>query len=127
MIFSWFGMMYSSSGAEKALCVSREATRITGPSRLSKRSEAIRAATSPPMPPVSRASWTTRTLPVFRTERSIVFQSIGSSVRRSITSMSISDAMSRAAFITAWTGEPYVTTVRSRPSLRRAAFPIGTT
>ena len=33
-------------------------------------------------------------------------QSIGRRVRRSITSMSTSVAMSRAAFITAWTGDP---------------------
>ncbi len=60
----------------------------------------------PADPAVSRASCMTSSFPVLRTDALIAPQSSGSSVRRSITSMSTSFSMSRAAFIAAWSGGP---------------------
>ncbi len=84
------------------------------------------AAISAPNPPVTGASWSTRTFEVFRTEAATVEMSQGIKVRRSITSMeSPSTASFSAARAAHTTPTPYVTTVASAPSRVISALPIG--
>src|ERR1017187_5158145 len=125
--FSAFGRIARSRMRLKPTGVNVEPTRSTGASRYSKSSDAMRATSSPPNPPCTLSSWTTRTRDVFFTEAAMASKSSGTSDRRSSTSTLFpSFASASAASSAKCTGVPYARIVRSVPSRRRRATPNGT-